>query len=119
MFITHKSPDRRLHTQRHKAKQRRNEMRFVEVNVSPRCRGSDTEHTHGLSRSVYELLSCVLSAAKAELLHEKVFIAAEPPLSHIPATARLAAPGQARPFTLPSPARDHRLMKSPTDRLTR
>lgn len=47
---------------------------------------------HGLSHSVDELLRCLLSAAGAGVLYERVFIAAKSP-----AAARLAAPDLASP----------------------
>lgn len=50
---------------------------------------------YSLSHSVYELLKCLLSAAKTEVLYEKVFIAAKSP-----AATRFIAPGQACPCPL-------------------
>lgn len=47
---------------------------------------------HGLSHSVDELLRCLLSAAGAGVLYERVFIAAKSP-----AATRLAAPDLASP----------------------
>lgn len=69
--------------------------------------------THSLSQSAYKLLSFLLSAAKAEVLYEEVFIAAESPS----ATSELphASLPQARPL---SPLFYTRLMKSLLEWLT-
>lgn len=55
---------------------------------------------HSLTLGVYELLSCLLSAAKAGVLYEKVFIDAESPSATSMVPHASLPPGQASPSPL-------------------